>query len=295
MATIPHRLAWDDARQIIASPHLVPLPEREETLQPTSGERAVRGLDPPAWCAWLMDAAERVPAGDDWLAPSESARLAALRVEPRRAAWRLGRWTAKRAVALVDGRRGLALERIAIIATESGAPLALIDAAPAPWAISISHAAGRALCAVGPPAAAIGCDLERVEPRSAAFVADFFTAAEAATVDRAAPHERAVLATLIWSAKEAALKAMREGLRLDTRAVEVTPVSDPPVVGWRPLSAVHRLSGRRFDGWWQREGDCVVTLAADAPLGPPQALDPHVAPRTGRGASRRARNRPEGG
>jgi hypothetical protein len=38
-----------------------------------------------------------------------------------------------------------------------------------------------------------------------------------------APHERAVLATLIWSAEEAALPALREGLRLDTREVEVTP------------------------------------------------------------------------
>jgi 4'-phosphopantetheinyl transferase len=220
-----------------------------------------------------MDDAERVPAGDDWLAPAERARLAALRVERRRAAWRLGRWTAKRAVALADGRCGLALDRIAIIATESGAPLALIDAAPAPCAISISHAAGRALCVVAPPAAAVGCDLERVEPRSAAFVADYFTAAERAAVDRAAPHERAVLATLIWSAKEAVLKAMREGLRLDTRAAEVTPASGVSVQGWRPLSAVHPFSGRRFDGWWRREGDCVATVAADAALEPPRALD----------------------
>jgi 4'-phosphopantetheinyl transferase len=232
----------------------------------------------PTWCAWLMCDAAQVPSDDDWLTPSERAHLAALRIQRRRAEWRLGRWTAKLAVALVDGRGGLARDRIAIIATERGAPLALIDSTPARCAISISHAAGRALCVVGPSALALGCDLERVEPRSDAFVTDYFTAAERSVVARAAPHERPGLATLIWSAKEAALKALREGLRLDTREVEVTPASGASMQGWCPLVTTHAPSARRFDGWWRREGDLVATVAGDAPLGPPQALDARATP-----------------
>jgi 4'-phosphopantetheinyl transferase len=216
-------------------------------------------------------AAAQVPGDDDWLTPAERARLAELRIGRRGAEWRLGRWTAKRAVALVDGR-ALTFDRIAIIATESGAPLALIDSTPAPCAISISHTAGRGLCVVAPSAVALGCDLERVEPRGGAFVADYFTAAERAVVEQAAADQRACLATLIWSAKEAVLKALREGLRLDTREVEVTPASAAAVEGWRPLVGTHAPSGRRFDGWWRRAGDLVATVAADTRLGAPQAL-----------------------
>lgn len=42
--------------------------------------------------------------------------------------------------------------------------------------MSLSHRAGRALAAVGDAGAALGADLELVEPRSALRVADFFTA-----------------------------------------------------------------------------------------------------------------------
>ena len=105
------------------------------------GQRPAAGAE-TAWCAWLLDAAAHLPNDDAWLTPAERAHLVALRVQRRRTDWRLGRWTAKCAVALVDGRDDLTLDRIAIIATESGAPLALIDATPARCAISISHAAG---------------------------------------------------------------------------------------------------------------------------------------------------------
>ena len=68
---------------------------------------------------------------------------------------------------------------------------------------------------------ALGCDLELVEPRSDRFVADYLTAAEQQLVLGAGP-ERDLVANLIWSAKESALKVLRVGLRRDTRSVEVT-------------------------------------------------------------------------
>jgi 4'-phosphopantetheinyl transferase len=223
-------------------------------------------------CAWLMQTAADIPRADAWLSAAERAHLATLTVVRRRLDWRLGRWTAKCAVARIDGRPELTLARIAIIATESGAPLALLDSTPAPYTISIGHAAGRALCVVGPPAVALGCDIERLEPRSDAFVADYFTAAERAVVEQAASDDRASLVTLIWSAKEAALKALREGLRLDTREVEVEPAAAPPVQGWCPLVIAHTPSGMRFEGWWRDAGGLVATVAAAPPLGPPQPV-----------------------
>lgn len=53
--------------------------------------------------------------------------------------------------------------------------------------VSLSHRAGLALCTVAPAGVALGCDLEPVEPRSDAFVADYLTPAERALVERDGP------------------------------------------------------------------------------------------------------------
>ena len=64
---------------------------------------------------------------------------------------------------------------------------------------------------------ALGCDLEVIEPRSEEFVADYFTTEEQKMVSQAPIADRSKLLALLWSAKESALKALREGLRFDTR------------------------------------------------------------------------------
>src|SRR5271157_5582736 len=175
---------------------------------------------------WLEQAEADVPAENDWLSASEAARLNAMRFAKRRADWRLGRWAAKRAVAAyldVPGHRQ-ALANIEVHAAPSGAPEVFILNTAAPATISLSHRDGTALCAVAPSGAALGCDLEIIEPRSDAFVADYFTAEEQALVARVSLEDRPRLLALLWSAKESALKALHEGLRLDTRSVVVTVV-----------------------------------------------------------------------
>ena len=116
-----------------------------------------------------------------------------------------------------------------------------------PLSLSISHSHGMAFCAIvresnehddlrnpnddsrradGAGASAqraahftVGADIEAIEQRAATFVADFFTLAEQERINAAPAHLRDTLATAIWGAKEAALKALREGLRIDTRRV----------------------------------------------------------------------------
>ena len=75
----------------------------------------------------------------------------------------------------------------------------------------------------------VGCDLELVEPRSALFVRDYFTAAERERVAAAPAREHDELANLIWCAKESALKVLRTGLRRDTRSVEVELGTSHPI------------------------------------------------------------------
>ncbi|MFN8642278.1 MAG: hypothetical protein U0802_11705 [Candidatus Binatia bacterium] len=88
---------------------------------------ALAGIDGTS-VRYLLQASGDVPADDAWLAPVERVRLAQLRVAKRRADWRLGRWTAKRAVAAA---LGVAVDRVAVIAAAGGAPLALLDGVPA--------------------------------------------------------------------------------------------------------------------------------------------------------------------
>jgi 4'-phosphopantetheinyl transferase len=224
---------------------------------------------------WLLQAAADVPAGDGWLAPEERTRLAGMRAPARRADWRLGRWTAKRAVAcrlaapLAPAPEPAAVE---VRSAADGAPEVLVDGAPAPLVISLSHRAGLAVCMVAAAGVALGCDLELVEPRSDAFVADYLTAPERAAVQAVPVADRPLLVALHWSAKESVLKALRTGLRLDTRWVAV----DPPEAGgpgrWYPLTVRHPATGRSFQGWWRHDAGRVLTMVTAPPPAPPLAV-----------------------
>jgi len=172
---------------------------------------------------WLEQTEADVPQDHDWLSANEAARLNGMRFAKRRADWRLGRWTAKRALAayLNLPSHPQALTDIELRPASSGAPEVFFANKPAAVAVSLSHRAGSALCAVAPSGAALGCDLEIIEPRSDGFVADYFTPEEQALVAEAPAPDRPRLSALLWSAKESALKALRAGLRLDTRCVTV--------------------------------------------------------------------------
>ncbi|HEY1343216.1 MAG TPA: 4'-phosphopantetheinyl transferase superfamily protein [Bryobacteraceae bacterium] len=211
---------------------------------------------------WLEQSASDVPETDDWLTPYERARLDSLRFPKRRADWRLGRWTAKQVVAVcLELPSPAAIE---IRAAPSGAPQAFVAGDRAQLAISISHRRGVAVCAAAPDAIALGCDLELVEPRSDEFVADYLTVDEQALVAR----EPAVV-NVLWSAKESALKALGEGLRLDTRrvAVEIGTTAEG-VHGWHPLR-VRCPGGETLDGWWDSDGELVRTMVASPAPHPP--------------------------
>jgi 4'-phosphopantetheinyl transferase len=90
---------------------------------------------------WLEQTQADVPAENDWLSARESVCLSGLRVAKRRADWRLGRWTAKCAVAsfLNLSMDAQDLAQIEIRPASSGAPEIFIANEPAAVAVSISH------------------------------------------------------------------------------------------------------------------------------------------------------------
>jgi 4'-phosphopantetheinyl transferase len=213
---------------------------------------------------WLEQRLADVPLNDDWLSVRELERLHTLKFPRRRADWRLGRWTAKQAISNLLGIAALA--SIEIVAEPSGAPFVVVPNEVTGLTISLSHRSGIGACAVA-ERGVLGCDVELMEPRGEAFLQDYFTPDELALIGRAGT-DRVKAATIVWSAKESALKAVREGLRRDTRSVSVVHIGVGDASTWNPLR-VRCDSGEVFDGWWCEADRLVRTLvAAPAPAVP---------------------------
>ena len=239
---------------------------------------------------WHSAGMAEVPAGDEWLSEREAARVARMRYPKRRSEFRLGRWTAKTTIArllglatdpadlaypadpadLADAADPVLLAGIEIASAPGGAPDPRVGGAPAPVSISMTDRADWAVCLASTETVALGCDLELVEPRSDGFVADYLTPAEQQFV-LGSGHDRDLMANLMWSAKESALKVLRVGLRRDTRSVEVA-LEDRTVSGWGALRVRDAHSDAVFPGWWRCFGEFVLTVAASDPIRPPDPL-----------------------
>lgn len=219
---------------------------------------------------WHAGGIEDVPADDAWLDERERIRFARMTHAKRLSESRLSRWTAKNtaAAALGIGTSRSDLERIAVRNAPDGAPELFVDDEPIDAIIAMTDRSDWAVTAVRSGHERIGCDLEVVEPRSGAFVADYFTPTEQLVV---AGGDHDLLANLIWSAKESALKVLRTGLRRPTRSVEVVLDGRDARHGWRSF-LVHVDDGADQWGWWIRYGDFVLTVACAVPCDPPTSL-----------------------
>lgn len=211
---------------------------------------------------------------------------------PRRAAWRLGRWTAK---AALGAWLGVPAAEVEVLASSDGAPEAWLHGDRAPVSLSLSHRGDRALAVVVDAPRVVGCDLELVEPRSAAFIREWLSAAEQQLVAGGDEARQALIANLIWTAKEAAAKVRREGLRLDVRAAVVTFTEGGTTTGgWRPIQVRWNDGAPPTAGWWRGDGAWVMTIAA-APAGsePGAPLSPSAAiPAAGSGVPDRRHRAP---
>ncbi len=217
---------------------------------------------------WLIQHQADLPAHNRWLCGSEATVFAGFRFAKRRQDWRLGRWTAKQAVgaylAAQDAAAPGAGHFIAepeIVAAADGAPEAFVAGRALPLTISLSHCQDVGLCAVAARPQRLGCDIEAIERRHDRFIDDYFTESEQLWVRGLPEQLQPLAATLVWSAKESALKALRTGLRRDTRSIAVARVCDPtPPSSWSPLSLHDRDGDLQLDGWWRLHGSFVVTV-----------------------------------
>ncbi len=223
--------------------------------------------------------------GQAWpglLSPREEANLAGLAFLPRRRKWLLGRAAAKQLVREVARDPALRDDTISVLNQPSGAPFVLIEGQGGwPYPISISHRSDIGMAASSmDPSVHIGADVETIESRDLALVRQFFADDEAEMADQAGA-ERDLVVARLWSAKEAVLKLLGLGLRVDTRSIVVNLVGKMFFgcpVGWLPMDV--KLSAESYIKTplhtfrqpfeqsvrivWRQEGACVLTVATAA-------------------------------
>jgi 4'-phosphopantetheinyl transferase len=258
---------------------------------------------------WLVEEAGEDQAlwlhgeGLEFLSLEEKRRLESLHFPRRRVEWILGRRTAKRLLRSASpAHRDTPSDTIHVFNEPGGVPFFSVDGeGRLPGCLSISHRDQIAFCAwTGEPSLKIGADLDKIETRENSFLEDYFTASEKAFASALPDAVRDLWITLAWSAKEAALKVLGVGLRMDTRKVEISRVKglfkpeDQPV-SWQTLG-LHCvvLNGGSWQAWWRRRGSYVFTLAArfdekDAKGGQvlaPSTLDIRIVPPTGMGQTK---------
>jgi len=143
------------------------------------------------------------------------------RIGPRgRRSWLLGRIAMKDAVRLYhwrNGKRDLWPVEVAVSNAPSGQPLV------AGVHVSVAHKDDRAVAIVDAERD-VGIDLERIEPRTEAFLKIAFTPAELAIGTTDEMYAR------MWAAKEAVAKALGTGMT-DPKRFEVRVVGEDLAVG----------------------------------------------------------------
>ncbi len=181
---------------------------------------------------------------EHYLVPMEIARFRTLKVRKRQLDWLAVRIAAKRLIrescfgreAAIVPYNAIALHRDAM-----GAPLVeIIGEKGPPPNISMSHSAGIAAAFLSPRSdVRCGIDVESVQERDPTFAQTYFSANEQILASSSA--HPAQMLTALWAVKEATLKALGVGARVDFRDVEVSCDQD----GWRVM--LHHEAAKRAE------------------------------------------------
>jgi len=171
---------------------------------------------------WLLplDVAGDVPDIDhhDWLTDDEAARLQAMTSATRRRSFLAGHWRARELAAdwlQVDPRR------IALHRHDDGRPRMVVDGAPSPLSLSLSHSGDWLAIALATVPVGIDVELPRRQRNLDALARFTFSRDEVGRLSGVPESERAQAFHVLWTLKEARGKRLGEGL-LPGRARLVT-------------------------------------------------------------------------
>lgn len=204
-----------------------------------------------------------VPDHLDWLHPSELKIYSAFRYVKRRNDWILGRWTAKNLVR-DSCFRDRKLSELAVLPGQNRAPFVYLNEEPQSCIVSISHSHGHSLCVSTDSTLQLGCDLEKVVQRSRAFMKDYFSLKEHQLFSSGSHNlEEQLYYTLLWSSKEALMKATRKGLSMHPLKIEVFDIVHLNE-GWKTLKLRDLTTEMVYFGFWQVRDMMIYTIVGDS-------------------------------
>jgi len=193
-----------------------------------------------------------------WLTHEELAELRSRGTDRRQRDRIAGRIAAKRALSQLTGVDPLQMR---VHTADSGEPMAEVPGWPGAR-VSLSHRDGHAV-AVAVSGSRVGVDLERIEARSRPFTEMWLSAEERELA------QTPLLQTLVWSAKEAVLKALGTGMAIAPHHVRVQGIGPDSICISLTGDASERLKalggGELRVAWYHEGGDEVlvrVDLAA---------------------------------
>ncbi|MFV2015909.1 MAG: 4'-phosphopantetheinyl transferase superfamily protein [Candidatus Heimdallarchaeota archaeon] len=138
-----------------------------------------------------------------------------LKIKKKKLEWLGGRIAAKNAASYYSR---LALNKIEIKKDSNNSPYYIVDGQTID--VSITHCSGMALAIAGD----YGIDLEHVRQRGNALIETAFSEAEINQYDVKPNHQLEV--TALWTIKEAHLKRMRIGIRINLHDVRITKLKN---------------------------------------------------------------------
>ncbi|MDQ1237874.1 MAG: hypothetical protein QG577_58, partial [Thermodesulfobacteriota bacterium] len=179
----------------------------------------------------LLKSVETSSESPQELDEAELAEYSSRVSEKRASEWISGRLALKRTVRRLleeSGNPPIPLRDIRIVKDQKGKPYAERSRMPGQTLceVSLSHSNGLVMAAATQLGdfRGLGIDVEKVEDRSEPWTEDYFTDRERAASELC--QEKSAYFTKVWCIKEAALKALGLGLRLDLRDIDVSALDE---------------------------------------------------------------------
>lgn len=186
------------------------------------------------------------------------------KISKRQMEWLASRLIVKQLVSKVlSSESDIPLNQICIRKESSGVPYVEIKSYGRVGWLSISHSQGGVLTAFSQDTSIrFGVDLEHIETRPLDLFADYFTLSEIAWISAGPNVFKDLHANLVWSAKEAFLKAIEIGLQMDTRKINIHPIGEgllPKV--WNAVSfSVEGFSVNNWQLLFSHNHEYVMTI-----------------------------------
>ncbi|MBB5046065.1 4'-phosphopantetheinyl transferase [Rhodopseudomonas rhenobacensis] len=176
----------------------------------------------------------------DVLGPDEQALLTDRLAPSRRQSFLAGRRAAKTALSVLAP--GVSLREISVLPGLLQQPVAVVPGR-SNLQVTLSHAGTAAIAVAHPEACPMGVDLERAAPEAQSALGEQTTPRERALAQAVLPYDEHQRLLLLWCLKEALSKALRCGLTVPFRLLEVASLV--------PLPGGVRA---RFENFTQYEG-----------------------------------------